>query len=77
MTDKHTQQPNVALDEKLTKAQTGRGAHGQPAGHAGEKEPEGALESLGRAVSEPVLGAEPPEHTDALGNRALRKGSGD
>lgn len=81
------EEARVSFDENLSKAEasqridelqarTGRGTHGHP-GHApGEEEPEGALESLGRAVSEPVLGAEGPHHTDQFGNRASRSGPG-
>jgi hypothetical protein len=78
-----SEEAHVPFDENLTKAEasqridelqarTGRGAHGKPVQQTGEEEPEGALESLGRAVSEPVLGAEAPERTDEFGNRASR-----
>ncbi|GEM_PF-352114 len=78
-----SEEAHVPFDENLTKAEasqridelqarTGRGAHGKPVQRPGEEDPEGPLESLGRAVSEPVLGADAPERTDEFGNRASR-----
>jgi hypothetical protein len=63
----------AAFDESLTKAEASRRieelqartgtAPADRAGHAGEsaKEPEGPIESLGRAVSETVLGSQPDD----------------
>lgn len=76
-----SEEAHVAFNENLTKAeasqridelqaQTGRGAHGKPQQRTGEEDPEGPLESMGRAISEPVLGAEPPARRDEFGNRA-------
>lgn len=71
-----SEEAHVPFDDTLTKAQasqridelqaqTGRGAHGKPAQQTGEEKPEGPLESLGRAVTEPVRNPQAPGEPEA------------
>lgn len=66
-----SEEAHVPFEDGLTKAQasrrieelqaqTGRGEHGPSAQQASGQNPEGPLESLGRAVSETVLGSQAP-----------------
>jgi len=67
-----SEEAQVPFDDQLTKAQasqrieelqaqTGRGEHGHSAPAPGDQSPQGPLESLGRAVSETVLGSGTPD----------------
>jgi hypothetical protein len=74
-----SEEAHLPFDDGLTKAQaskrieelqaqTGRGEHGRTGPESSEKDQEGPLESLGRAVSETILGSgtgSPPSGTDA------------
>lgn len=67
-----SEEAHVPFEDGLTKAQasqriealqaqTGRGEQGKTASERNDHEPDGVLESVGRAVSEAVLGSGSPE----------------
>lgn len=73
-----SEEAHAPFDDSLTKAQasrridelqaiTGRGEHGKTASEPDESEKDGPLESLGRAVSETVLGSEASDQAGGVG----------